>query len=167
VKGLLPNGMQISRLAFLNANPFLINKLDFSLLNSMVMVKNKFVADYQINASRKIVFQYLSTASGLEEWFAEEVRIDEDKNYIFHFDGEDHFAKLAVLRSNSHVKFDFFDPKNPVSSDQSYIEFKLEENELTQSLFLKVIDYSNDYQEDELSAIWESMIAKLKEIIGG
>ncbi len=131
------------------------------------MVKNKFVADYQINASRKIVFQYLSTASGLEEWFAEEVRIDEDKNYIFHFDGEDHFAKLAVLRSNSHVKFDFFDPKNPVSSDQSYIEFKLEENELTQSLFLKVIDYSNDYQEDELSAIWESMIAKLKEIIGG
>lgn len=131
------------------------------------MVKNKFVADYQINASKKIVFNYLSTASGLEEWFADEVRIDEDKNYIFNFDNEDHFAKLVILRSNAHVKFEFFDPKNPDTSDHSFIEFRLEENELTQSLFLKVIDYSNEYEEEELAAIWEGMIGKLKEIIGG
>jgi uncharacterized protein YndB with AHSA1/START domain len=131
------------------------------------MVKNKFVADYQINASKKIVFHYLSTASGLEEWFADEVRIDEDKNYIFNFDNEDHHARLVTVRSNTHVKFDFFDPKNLGAADHSFIEFKLEENELTQSLFLKVIDYSNEYQEDELSAIWEGMVGKLKEIIGG
>lgn len=131
------------------------------------MVKNKFIADYQINASKKIVFQYLSTASGLEEWFADNVRIDEDKNYIFNFDNEDHYARLASLRSNAHVKFEFFDPENPDERDHSYIEFKLEENELTQSLFLKVIDYSNEYEEDELEAIWEGLIYKLKEIIGG
>lgn len=131
------------------------------------MVKNKFIADYQINASKKIVFQYLSTASGLEEWFADNVRIDEDKNYIFNFDNEDHYARLASLRSNAHVKFEFFDPENPDERDHSYIEFKLEENELTQSLFLKVIDYSNEYEEDELEAIWEGLIHKLKEIIGG
>jgi uncharacterized protein YndB with AHSA1/START domain len=138
-----------------------------SPLNYRVMVKNKFVADYQINASKKIVFHYLSTASGLEEWFADEVRIDEDKNYIFNFDNEDHFARLTSLRSNIHVKFDFFDPKNPNETDHSFIEFKLEENELTQSLFLKVIDYSNDYEEEELEAIWDGMVSKLKEIIGG
>lgn len=131
------------------------------------MVKNKFVSDYQINASKKILFYYLSTASGLEEWFADEVKIDEDKNYIFHFDNEDHFAKLATIRLNSHVKFEFFDPGDVDSTDHSYIEFKLEENELTQSLFLKVTDYSNEYEEEELSAIWDSLIAKLKEIVGG
>ncbi|WP_026951712.1 START-like domain-containing protein [Algoriphagus mannitolivorans] len=131
------------------------------------MVRNKFVADYQINASKKIVFHYLSTASGLEEWFADNVRIDEDKNYIFNFDNEDHYARLASLRSNAHVKFDFFDPANPDDSNHSYIEFKLEENELTQSLFLKVIDYSNDYEEEELEAIWDGLVHRLKEIIGG
>lgn len=131
------------------------------------MVKNKFIADYQINASKKIVFHYLSTASGLEEWFADEVRIDEDKNYIFNFDNEDHHARLSSLRSNLHVKFDFFDPKGSEEADHSFIEFKLEENELTQSLFLKVIDYSNDYEDEELQAIWDGMIGKLKEIIGG
>ena len=131
------------------------------------MVKNKFVADYQINASKKIVFNYLSTASGLEEWFADEVKINEDKNYIFNFDGEDHYARLASQRSNSHVKFEFYDPKNPDESDHSFIEFKLEENDLTQTLFLKVIDYSDSYEDDELVAIWEGMIGRLKEIIGG
>ncbi|MAN87388.1 MAG: ATPase [Algoriphagus sp.] len=131
------------------------------------MVKNKFVADYQINASRKIVFQYLSTASGLEEWFAEGVRINEDKVFIFDFDNEEHYARVASLRINSHVKFEFFDPKDPYESDHAYIEFKLEENELTQSLFLKVIDYSDSYEEDELVAIWDGLICKLKEIIGG
>ncbi|MGM0947217.1 MAG: START-like domain-containing protein [Bacteroidota bacterium] len=131
------------------------------------MVKNKFVADYQINASKKIVFQYLSTASGLEEWFADEVKINEDKAYIFNFDGEDHHAKLASLRINSHVKFEFYDPTNPEEKDHAFIEFKLEENELTQTLFLKVIDYSDGYDDEELTAIWEGLIGKLKEIIGG
>lgn len=131
------------------------------------MVKNKFVSDYQINASKKIVFHYLSSASGLEEWFADEVKIDEDKNYIFNFDNEDHFAKLSSLRLNTHVKFEFFDPKNPSEADHSFIEFKLEENDLTQTLFLKVIDYSDVYDEDESVSIWDGLIGRLKEIIGG
>ncbi|MBY5950231.1 MAG: START-like domain-containing protein [Cyclobacteriaceae bacterium] len=131
------------------------------------MVKNKFVADYQINASKKILFQYISTASGLEEWFADEVKINEDKVFIFDFDNDEHHAKIASIRNNSHVKFEFFDPNNPEEKDHSYIEFKLEENELTQTLFLKVIDYSDGYDDEELEAIWEGLVGKLKEIVGG
>lgn len=131
------------------------------------MLKNKFVSDYQINASKKIVFQYISSASGLQEWFADEVKIDEDKNFIFNFDNEDHHAKLTSIRINSHVKFEFFDPKNPNDEDNAYIEFKIEENELTQTLFLKVTDYSDVYDEDESLSIWDGMITRLKEIIGG
>jgi len=131
------------------------------------MVKNKFVADYQINASKKILSQYISTASGLEEWFADEVKINKDKVFIFDFDNDEHHAKIASIRNNSHVKFEFFDPTNPEEKDHSYIEFKLEENELTQTLFLKIIDYSDGYDDEELEAIWEGLVGKLKEIVGG
>jgi uncharacterized protein YndB with AHSA1/START domain len=133
----------------------------------MVMVKNKFVADYQINTSRKILFPYLSTASGLSEWFADNVTINEDKDYIFHYDGEEHYARIVAMRTNYHVKFDFFDPNNSEETDHSYIEFKIEENELTQTLFLKVIDYSDSYDDGELESIWENLVTHLKEIIGG
>lgn len=133
----------------------------------MVMVKNKFVADYQINTSRKILFPYLSTASGLSEWFADNVTINEDKDYIFHYDGEEHYARIVAMRTNYHVKFDFFDPNNSEETDHSYIEFKIEENELTQTRFLKVIDYSDSYDDGELESIWENLVTHLKEIIGG
>jgi uncharacterized protein YndB with AHSA1/START domain len=131
------------------------------------MSKDQFVADYQLNASKKIVYTYLSTASGLQEWFADKVRIDEDKNYIFNFDQEDHYAKLNIVKANLHVRWDFFDPKSSGTHKESYIEFKLDEAELTQSLFLKVVDQSNFYSLDELEGIWDGLIAKLKGTIGG
>jgi len=131
------------------------------------MPKDQFVADYQLNASKKIVYTYLSTASGLQEWFADKVRIDEDKNYIFNFDQEDHYAKQNIIKANLHVRWDFFDPKSTASQKESYIEFKLDEAELTQSLFLKVIDQSNFYSLDELEGIWDGLISKLKGTIGG
>jgi uncharacterized protein YndB with AHSA1/START domain len=131
------------------------------------MSKDQFVADYQLNASKKIVYAYLSTASGLQEWFADKVRIDEDKNYIFNFDREDHYAKLTIVKANLHVRWDFFEPKTTKSTPESFIEFKLDEAELTQSLFLKVIDQSNFYEMNELDGIWDGLISKLKGIIGG
>ena len=131
------------------------------------MSKDQFVADYQLNASKKIVYTYLSTASGLQEWFADKVRIDEDKNYIFNFDQEDHYAKLNIVKANLHVRWDFFDPKSSASQKVSFIEFKLDEAELTQSLFIKVIDQSNFYSLDELEGIWDGLISQLKGTIGG
>ena len=131
------------------------------------MSTNQFVADYQLNASKKIVYAYLSTASGLQEWFADVVRIDEDKNYIFNFDGEDHFARQNTPKANLHIRWDFFDPKSPSNGKESFIEFKLDETELTNSLYLKVIDASNFYTQEELEGIWDGLISRLKQIIGG
>jgi len=131
------------------------------------MLENQFIADYQLNASKKIVYSYLSTASGLQEWFADEVRINEDKDFILNFDQEDHYAKLTVLKANLHIRLDFFDPKKTHEQVESFIEFKLDETELTQSLFLKVIDHSNFYDLEELEVIWDGLISNLKEIIGG
>lgn len=133
------------------------------------MVKNKFVADFQINTSRKIIFPYLSTASGLSQWFADDVTINEDKVYNFVYDGEDHFAKAVIMRNNHNVKFEFFDPslEEEDDTDRAYIEFRLDENELTQTFFLRVIDYSDSYDDEEQESIWETLIHSLKEIIGG
>ncbi|MCC5937235.1 MAG: ATPase [Lunatimonas sp.] len=133
------------------------------------MVKNKFISDYQINTSKKVIYPYLSTASGLSQWFADDVVINEDKIYNFIYDGEDHFARPTIMRINHHVKFEFFDPKDEddVEDDPSFIEFKLDENELTQTFYLRVIDYGDTYDNQEQKDIWEGLITNLKEIIGG
>ena len=49
------------------------------------MAKQKFVGEYPINASRKMLFPYLSTATGLCQWFADDVNINNiDKTLIFY-----------------------------------------------------------------------------------
>ncbi|AEL26856.1 START-like domain-containing protein [Cyclobacterium marinum] len=134
------------------------------------MEKIKFVSDYQINSSKKIIYPYLSTASGLSQWFADDVVINEDKVYNFIYDGEDHYARAVIMRTNHHVKFEFFDPgegEEGVDAEHSFIEFKLDENELTQTIYLRVIEYGDAFDEQEQQSIWEGLIGSLKEIIGG
>lgn len=141
----------------------------FLITTITAMVKNKFVSDYQINTSKKVIYPYLSTASGLSQWFADDVTINEDKVFNFVYDGESHFARPTIMRLNHHVKFEFFDPEDidEVEQDHSFIEFKLEENELTQTFYLRVIDYGDTYDDQEQQEIWEGLINVLKEIIGG
>lgn len=141
----------------------------FLITTITAMVKNKFVSDYQINTSKKVIYPYLSTASGLSQWFADDVTINEDKVFNFVYDGENHYARPTIMRLNHHVKFEFFDPEieEGVEEDHSFIEFKLEENELTQTFYLRVIDYGDTYDDQEQQEIWEGLITILKEIIGG
>ncbi len=126
------------------------------------MSKEKFVGEYPINASKKMLFPYMSTASGLAQWFADDVNIDEDKVFTFFWDGDENKAKIASIRTNSHVRFEFLEDEE----DPGYVEFKLEMNELTQEVFIRVTDYS-DIDMDEAQDLYGSLINELKVIVGG
>lgn len=136
------------------------------------MSKYKFQTEFEINASKKMLFPYLNSASGLSQWYAEDVTINEDKVFNFKWDGEDHKAKIVAQRTNHFVKFEFITENGNASPDQidedpSYLELKLDMNELTQSVFLTVVDYSESDDFEELQDVWESLVFNLKEIVGG
>jgi uncharacterized protein YndB with AHSA1/START domain len=129
----------------------------------MVMAKSKFLYEYEINASKKMLYPYFTTASGLAQWFADDVTIDEDHNFNFIWEGEDHKAKMVSHRTNSFVKFLFLTEEE----DRNYVEFKIDLNELTQTTFIKVIDYSDFEDKEEQAEVWENLLHTLKEIVGG
>ncbi len=132
------------------------------------MSKFKFTAEFPINASKKMLFPYISTAGGLSQWFADDVNIDEDKVFNFIWDNENHFAKQVSQRTNNHVKFEFLPNGNPEDeADPSYFELKLELSELTESLYLRITEYTNTDDEEELLDVWEGLVHSLKEIVGG
>jgi uncharacterized protein YndB with AHSA1/START domain len=132
------------------------------------MSKGKIVIEHEINASKKMLFPYLNTASGLSQWFADDVTVNEDNVYTFKWDTEVHKAKIASHRTNSYVKFEFLENNvKDKSEDPWSIEFRLEENELTQSVFIKVIEYTEMDDEEEQNEIWENLFHNLKETVGG
>lgn len=131
------------------------------------MSKFLYTGDFEINASKQMLYPYLNSASGLSQWFADDVTIDEDKVYNFIWDDEDHRAKMVSHRTNHYVKFEFV-PETPEDVEEpAYFELRLELNELTQSVFIKVTDFSEMEDVNELTDLWQGLIDNLKETVGG
>ena len=130
--------------------------------------KKLFTTDYEIHASIKMLYPYIQSASGLSEWFAEDVKINnEDKVHTFLWDNEEHKARQAAHRTNHFVRFEFLPESKEDEDDPSYFELRLEFNELTQSVYLKVSDYSDFDDMRELQILWDGLIESLKKTVGG
>ena len=131
------------------------------------MSKFKYIEEFEINASPKILYPYLDSPSGLQDWFCPKVNVDEDNIYTFNWDGKDNFARKTMHRLNKSVRFNFLDENKKDVEDPDYIDFQIETSELTQGQFLRVTDYSEENDEEELREMWLNMIYDLKSIIGG
>ena len=133
------------------------------------MAKKKlFTADYEVHASIKMLYPYIQSASGLSEWFAEDVRINnQSKVYTFCWDNEEHQAHQSAHRTNHFARFEFLPENGEDEKDPSYFELRLEFNELTQSVFLKVVDYSDFDDIKELQDLWNSLVDNLRKTVGG
>ncbi len=125
------------------------------------MSKYKFTEEYPFKTSPKVLFTYINSPGGLQQWFAENVSIDSNQNFTFYWDNEPHVAH-HTSRLNKSSRFDF------TGSDQgNSLEFKMVQGELDDSVYLKIIDVSDNDDEDELRALWDGLIIDLKEIVGG
>ncbi len=63
------------------------------------------------------------------------------------------------------ISFEFLN--DLIDAEHAFTEIRLEQNELTQSVFLRVIDYSDIEDEEEVYELWDNIIHDLKEIVGG
>jgi uncharacterized protein YndB with AHSA1/START domain len=129
------------------------------------MEKYKFVTEFELRSSPKVLFPYISTPSGLEQWFAEKVTVLPDHRYDFQWDGDSHIAKQTGLRINKAVKFEFENTSED-ELDNNHVELKLEVSDLTQTTFLRVVDYSANRDQAELESLWHGFIDNLKDIVG-
>jgi uncharacterized protein YndB with AHSA1/START domain len=129
--------------------------------------KRLFTTDYEIHASVKMLYPYIHTASGLSEWFADDVTISPEKVYTFLWDNEEHKAIMSAHRTNHFSRFEFLPENDDDKNDPSYFELRLEVNELTQTTFIKVTDYSDFDDLDELNDLWTSLIDALRKVVGG
>jgi uncharacterized protein YndB with AHSA1/START domain len=131
----------------------------------LAMSKHKFAIEFEINTSPKMIYPYLSTPNGLAAWFAEGITtVDaEEKIYDIVWDGTSHLARQVSNQTNKHVKFLFIDEQD---EDPAYLEFKIAFNDLTETTFLKIIDYSDMVSDNDLRELWNNLVHALLELIG-
>lgn len=131
------------------------------------MEKFKYENEFEIHSSKNILFPYISTPSGLESWFAEKVTVNEDHVFNIRWDDEDHFALKAGGSLGKSMKFEFLDDDKSQVKDPNTLEFVLEKNDFTGMMYVKVIDYSENHDYEDLTDLWGSLIHDLKETVGG
>ena len=126
-------------------------------------LKIKFELEFPIQASAQMLYQYISSASGLCEWFADDVN---SRGVIFSFfwDGSEEKAQLMSSKSNLFVKFRWLDDSD--DQDKCFFEIRILVDEITKDVSLIVTDFAYNDEIEESKMLWDNQISDLKQLVG-
>lgn len=129
----------------------------------MTEEKVQYEVEIPVKASPHMLFPYLSTPSGLSEWFADNVNSRGEK-FTFIWDGEERSAKRLAKKTDKFIRFRWEEDEE---EDLNYFfEFKIIVDELTQDASLIIIDFSVPDEVEEDKRLWESQVHELLHTIG-
>lgn len=124
--------------------------------------KVKFEMEFPIHASPQLLYQYISTPSGLSEWFSDNVN-SRGELFTFIWDDSEEKAKLLSKKSGERVKFRWL---NDDDDTTSYFEIRIQVDDITKDVSLNITDFAEDDEIDESKMLWENQISSLKQVLG-
>jgi len=124
--------------------------------------KIKFELEFPIHASPQLLFQYISTPSGLSEWFADNVNL-RGELFTFIWDDSEEQAKLLSKKSGERVKFKWL---NDEDDSSTYFEIRIQVDDITKDVSLMVTDFAEDDEIEETKMLWDNQISDLKQVLG-
>ena len=133
------------------------------------MGKQKIDIEYPlVTKSPAIIWEQISSAHGLERWFADHVS-EEDGVFTFTWgepwteqDVRQAHVVEAVKFDHIRLKWDYEDDED----DESYWEMRIEKSDLTHNLNLMITDFADDDDADGLKILWESCLDRLHRASG-
>ena len=125
--------------------------------------KKSYSIEYDFHSSPQLLFQYLSTPSGLSEWFADNVN-SRGELFIFIWDDSEEQAKLIQKKNNDRVRFQWQNDEEDF--DQYYFEFKIQEDEITKDVSLIITDFAEEDEIEESKMLWDNLVSDLKQVLG-
>ena len=125
--------------------------------------KVKYEMEIEIKSSTTVLYNMISTPSGLSEWFADDVNIKDDV-FTFFWDGATESAKLLTKRKGESVKFQWMEHFE--EGEKTFFEMAIKVDDLTNDVALIVTDFAEPDEIEEAQLLWENQVADLKKTIG-
>ena len=123
--------------------------------------KKQYEIEFVVKASPKLLYNFLSSPSGLSEWFADDVN-SRGENYVFFWEGSEEEAELISKKVNQHIRFKW----TASEGDESFFEFRIDIDDLTEDVSLIITDYAEEDEIEEAKQLWESQIHSLLQHLG-
>ena len=124
-------------------------------------MKTKYELEYPINSSPTVLYNRLSTPSGLSEWFADDVNL-QGSVFTFIWEESEHQAEVVHRKDNKYIRFRWLDDDD----FEAYFEFRITQDELTGDVSLLITDFARDDEKTDAVDLWDTQIAELKHVIG-
>jgi len=114
-----------------------------------------------LNTSPGVLFSRLSSASGLSEWFADNVNIDGNL-FTFFWEGSDQQAEMIHMKENKSIRFRWVNDEDP----KAFFEFRIDQDEITGDSYLTITDFTEDSEKIDAVDLWDSQVSELKHVLG-
>jgi uncharacterized protein YndB with AHSA1/START domain len=122
--------------------------------------KIQYTVEYPVRCSPAILFEFLSSSSGLQEWFADKVE-DEDGIFSFSWSGSAEKAQVVEMEENKSIKFHWLH-----SPEDEFFEFSIERSEVTNQTILVIHDFAEKKDIKDQSQLWETQVKDLFHRLG-
>ncbi len=122
--------------------------------------KQLYTLEYPVRSSPNILFEFLSTSSGLQEWFADKVD-DQDGVFSFSWNGDEETAEVVDSEEDKFIRFHWSHaPKG------EYFEFRIVKSEVTNQTILIINDFAEKKEIKDQTRLWDHQLKDLFHRIG-
>ncbi len=117
--------------------------------------KVKFTLEYPVRCSPGILYEFLSSPTGMQEWFADKVD-ERDGLYSFTWNGSLEEAEVMESEENKFIRYHWLN-----SPKDEYFEFKIDKSEVTNLTILTITDFAEKKEIKDQSQLWETQVKDL------
>ena len=123
--------------------------------------KQLFTLEFPVRCSPVILYDFLATPAGMQEWFAD--KVDEWEN-VFSFSWDGGVPEKAEILDKEENKFIRFQWLNGEKNE--FFEFRIEKTEISNQTILIIKDYAEKGEIKDQSQLWGYQLKELFHRLG-
>jgi hypothetical protein len=122
--------------------------------------KQLYTLEYPVRCSPGILYEFLSTPAGLQEWFADKVD-ERDNIFSFSWNGSAETADVLDSEEDKFIRFHWSHAPR-----EEYFEFRIEKSEVTNQTILVINDFAEKKEIADQSRLWDYQVKDLFHRLG-
>ncbi len=122
--------------------------------------KQLYTLEFPVRCSPSILYEFLSSPAGLQEWFADKVD-ERDDVFYFSWNGSADKADLVESEQDKFIRFHW-----QHSAKDEYFEFSIEKSEVTNQTILVIKDFAEKKEIKDQSQLWDFQVKELFHRLG-
>ncbi|MBK7110722.1 MAG: ATPase [Bacteroidetes bacterium] len=113
-----------------------------------------------IRSTPLALYNFLTTATGLSQWFAEDVD-NEENTFYFTWGKQTDIAEMISTEDD-----DFISYRWDYQDEDEYFEFRIEKGDITDDTVLFITDIVDEGDVESQKQLWDAQIKSLSKRIG-